>query len=60
MTSDRTGLESSMAKNIIRIGLLDRLLQNLKLLFPLIKDYWKGNYRDVSALSNLLGHPCIL
>jgi|GEM_PF-908419 len=49
-----------MAKNIIRIGLLDRLLQNLKLLFPLIKDYWKGNYRDVSALSNLLGHPCIL
>ena len=38
-------------KNIIRIGLLTRLFQDLKLLIPLIKDYWKGNYRDVSAKS---------
>jgi len=38
-------------KNIIRIGLLARLFQDLKLLFPLIKDYWKGTYRDVSAKS---------
>ena len=38
-------------KNIIRIGLLARLFQDLKLLIPLIKDYWKGNYRNVSAKS---------
>ena len=40
-----------MPKNIIRIGLLARLFQDLKLLFPLIRDYWKGTYRDVSAKS---------
>ena len=40
-----------MAKNIVRIGLLARLFQNLKLLLPLIKDYWRGNYRDVSIKS---------
>lgn len=41
-----------MPKNsIIRIGLLSRLFQDLKLLFPLIKDYWKGTYRDVSVKS---------
>jgi uncharacterized membrane protein YkvA (DUF1232 family) len=40
-----------MAKNIVRFGLLARLLQNLKLLLPLIKDYWKGTYRDVSIKS---------
>ena len=38
-------------KNIIRIGLLARLFQDFKLLFPLIKDYWKGTYRDISAKS---------
>jgi len=40
-----------MARNIIRLGLLARFFQNLRLLFPLIKDYWKGNYRDVSIKS---------
>jgi len=40
-----------MAKNIVRFGLLARLFQNLKLLVPLIRDYWKGTYRDVSAKS---------
>lgn len=33
------------------MGLLARLFQNLKLLLPLIRDYWKGNYREVSAKS---------
>ena len=28
-----------------------RLFQDLKLLIPLIKDYWKGTYRDVSTKS---------
>ena len=41
-------------KNIVKIGLLTRLFQDLKLLIPLIKDYWKGNYRDVSAKSIII------
>ena len=40
-----------MNKNIIKLSLLTRLFQDLKLLFPLIKDYWKGAYRNVSAKS---------
>ena len=40
-----------MPRNIIRIGLLARLFQDLRLLFPRIRDFWKGNYRDVSAKS---------
>ena len=38
-------------KSIIRLGLLARLFQDLKLLIPLIKDCWKGTYRDVSVKS---------
>jgi uncharacterized membrane protein YkvA (DUF1232 family) len=41
-----------MSKNsIIRLSFLVRLFQDLKLLIPLIKDYWKGTYRDISAKS---------
>ena len=41
-----------MAKNsIIRLGFLARLFQDLKLLIPLIKDYWKGTFRDISVKS---------
>ena len=44
-----------MAKNsIIRLGFLARLFQDLKLLIPLIKDYWKGTYRDVSLKSIII------
>jgi uncharacterized membrane protein YkvA (DUF1232 family) len=43
-----------MARNIIRLGLLARIFQNLRLLVPLIKDYWKGNYRDVSIKSIII------
>jgi len=41
-------------KSIIRFGLLTRLFQDLKLLIPLIKDYWKGTYRDVSVKSIII------
>ena len=37
--------------NIFKIGLLARLFQDLRLLLALIRDYWKGEYRDVSATS---------
>jgi uncharacterized membrane protein YkvA (DUF1232 family) len=41
-----------MSKNsIIRLGFLARLFQDLRLLIPLVKDYWKGTYRDVSVKS---------
>ena len=33
------------------MSFLARLFQDLKLLIPLIKDYWKGTYRAVSAKS---------
>ena len=34
--------------NLIKIGLWRRLLEDFRLLGVLIKDYWKGEYRDVS------------
>ncbi len=34
--------------NLIKIGLWRRLLEDFRLLGTLIKDYWKGEYRDVS------------
>lgn len=40
-----------MPRNIVRLGLMARLFQDIKLLFPLIRDYWKGIYRDISAKS---------
>jgi len=45
---------SIMARNFIRLSLLSRVFQNLRLLVPLIKDYWKGNYRDVSIKSIII------
>ncbi len=43
-----------MQKNIVKLGLLSRLWLDLKLLLPLIRDYWKGRYRDVSGKSLLV------
>jgi uncharacterized membrane protein YkvA (DUF1232 family) len=43
-----------MSKDTIRVGLLSRLYRNLKLIFPLIKDYWKGAYRDISIKSIII------
>ncbi len=34
--------------NLVKIGLWRRLLEDFRLLVSLIKDYWKGEYRDVS------------
>ncbi len=34
--------------NLVKIGLWRRLLEDFRLLCALIKDYWKGEYRDVS------------
>ncbi|CAB1074665.1 hypothetical protein D1AOALGA4SA_2484 [Olavius algarvensis Delta 1 endosymbiont] len=41
-----------MGKNsIVKFGFLTRLFKNLRLLFPLVRDYWKGTYRDTSLKS---------
>ena len=40
-----------LRNNLIKIGLLRRLLEDFRLLGALIKDYWKGEYRDVSLAS---------
>ena len=41
-----------MPKNrILRFGFFARLFQDLKLLIPLVVDYFKGTYRDVSVKS---------
>lgn len=39
---------------MIKVGLLARLYRNLKLIFPLIRDYWKGTYRDISIKSIII------
>lgn len=43
-----------MQKNIVRSGLFARIFKNLKLLIPLIRDYLKGTYRDVSVKSIII------
>ena len=40
--------------SILNIGLWGRLIGNFKLLYSLIKDYWKGEYREVSPWSILV------
>ena len=42
------------SNNLVQVGLWRRLLGDLRLLFSLIKDYWKGAYRDVSIRSVLV------
>jgi uncharacterized membrane protein YkvA (DUF1232 family) len=45
---------ANFPKKMLPTGLLRRLFEDFKLLFSLIRDYWKGNYRDVSLSSILL------
>ena len=40
--------------NIFRLGFLIRLFRDLKLLIPLMRDYWKGRYRNISAKSIII------
>jgi uncharacterized membrane protein YkvA (DUF1232 family) len=37
--------------SLIKLGLWSRLVEDFKLLYSLIKDYWKGEYREVSLWS---------
>ncbi len=37
--------------SLLKIGLWRRLIEDLRLLGALMKDYWKGEYRDVSLAS---------
>lgn len=40
--------------SVLKIGLWNRLIENFKLLYALIRDYWKGEYREVSPWSILV------
>ena len=40
-----------MKKNAVKVGLWARVIQNLTLLFPLIRDYLRGTYREVAVKS---------
>ena len=46
--------------SVLNIGLWSRLIGNFKLLYSLIKDYWKGEYRDVSPWSILVFFAAII
>ena len=43
-----------LRNNLVKIGLWRRLIEDLSLLGALIKDYWKGAYREVSPWSILV------
>lgn len=45
---------ANMPNKLIRTSLWRRLIEDFKLLFSLLKDYWKGVYRDVSIWSILI------
>ena len=45
---------TGMPNKFFRVGLWYRMIQDFKLLFSLIRDYWKGDYRDVSWWSILI------
>ena len=46
--------------SVLNVGLWSRLIGNFKLLYSLIKDYWKGEYRDVSPWSILVFFAAII
>ena len=45
---------ANMPNKFFRVGLWGRLIRDFKLLFSLIGDYWKGDYRDVSVWSIII------
>ena len=45
---------ANIPNKFIRVSLWNRLINDFKLLFSLIRDYWKGVYRDVSIWSILV------
>ena len=42
---------ANIPNKLLSASFLNRLFEDLKLLFLLIRDYWKGVYRDVSVWS---------
>ena len=59
----RERVKPKMAKiqnKLVKFSLWGRLINDFKLLFSLIKDYWKGVYRDVSIWSILVSSLTII
>lgn len=46
-----SGFVPMLQRHLFRIGLWRRLLEDLRLFGALMKDCWKGEYRDVSLAS---------
>ena len=42
---------ANLPNKLLNASLLSRLFEDIKLLFLLVRDYWKGVYRDVSIWS---------
>ena len=51
---------ANVPKQMLHPGLVRRLFEDIKLLVALIRDYWKGAYRDVSMKSIVLFTLAIL
>jgi uncharacterized membrane protein YkvA (DUF1232 family) len=51
---------AKIQNKIVKFSLWGRLINDFKLLFSLIKDYWKGVYRDVSIWSILVSSLTII
>ena len=45
---------ANIPNKLLNASFLSRLFEDVKLLFLLIRDYWKGVYRDVSIWSILV------
>ena len=44
-------MKSNIPNRLFRFNLWHRLIEDIRLLFSLLKDYYRGEYRDVSARS---------
>ena len=51
---------ANISNKLIKVSLWRRLIEDFRLLFSLIKDYWKGVYRDVSIWSILVFSSAII
>jgi uncharacterized membrane protein YkvA (DUF1232 family) len=51
---------ANVPNKLLNTSLLSRLFEDFKLLFFLIRDYWKGTYRDVSIRSILIFTAAII
>lgn len=42
-------MKTNQPGQLFKFSLWKRVIEDLRLLFSLLKDYWKGDYRDISS-----------